>query len=945
MEEKILSQLEIIEKSINWINNSLDGKKQKKAYLEIVNCRRKLNKKKIATSSNPAAAIYGESQVGKSYLISSLLSENGNPFGILNENGVFHNFIEEINPPGNGTESTSVISRFSINYKPINPRYPIKAILLSPLDIILVLCDSFYNDINLKTSQHLHYLSAEEINSEISKLKYKFKDKPTRQNILSEDDILDMEDYFKEYFQKADIVIGSKFFDEIPLLISKINPDEWKDVFSLLWNKNEIFTTLLGNLINQCAELNFEREIYLPIESVLYAHGTLLDVKRLREIYDPADKIETQYSSTTNVLLLNKEEKNIPKSFLCALTAELVFSQSESLMNSKPFLNEIDLLDFPGARSRMEMPIEAIEEKTIPDLLLRGKVAYLFNKYSDSEKINVLIFCAKHEQTAQRTMPRLLNNWVNKVIGDNTSKRESFITNTKISPLFVVSTFFNVNLSYNPLQDKSSGGTPLKNRWFQRFTTTLAKEYLEKETYSWFEDWTKSQPDFKNIFLLRDFEKSETPSNIYKGFNENKKELEEIPTPIFPNFRKELRQSFLDYDFVKRHFENPIESWDEAESINKDGSKLIIDRLSIAAKNISKAVFEKRYTELNEITQKVTTELNKYFHSSDKDQELQKAKSTAGNIQFSLDTSFTAEGIKYFGQLMKELMIDEITVNELYRKILDNIEHRDVINLDKYSTYRQRVPVNKKDTAESYFERLCTHYEKTSVEQKDIFRKDLEKLQIDLNELISDNSNLIKNNALQLGEALIEYWFVYINLNNKDTIQKILKEGGNQAFEEISNMFQKLFKKLDLAKIIAEKIRSYVDETNKTDLPYEIIADISAELLNKCINTVGFEFIEEAELNDLQQANQQNNLGLVFEENKNPIENSIEELFTRIENWTNIIQSNPEEMKSLPNYCKYLNWNNRLKIGFVSVCNIPNYDVSSNEKLGAIIAEVENLKP
>ena len=945
MVENILKQLEIIEKSNVWIKNSLDGEKQKNAYRNLVNCRRKLNKKKFALEGNPAAALYGESQVGKSYLISSLLTENGKPFGIKNENGKFHNFIEEINPPGGGSESTSLISRFSVNYKPINSKYPIKAILLSPADLVLVLCDSFYNDINLKTSQNSHILSTEEIDKEVLKLKEKYKNKPIQQEVFSEDDVLDMQDYFGENFQKAEKVIGSKFFDEISLLIAKTSPIEWKEIFSLLWNNNETFTTLLDKLIAEFQKLNFEKELYLPIESVLCAHGTLLDVKRLREIYPESEKkIETSYSPTTSVLLPNNKELVFAKSFLCALTAELVFSQPESLLTSKPFLKETDLLDFPGARSRLETSLDAIEDKTIPDLLLRGKVAYLFNKYSDNEKINILIFCAKHTQVAQRIIPRLLNDWVNKILGDSADKREKFIANSKISPLFVIGTFFNENLSFNPLHDKAEGGTPLSNRWLQRFTTTLEKEYFEKVHYTWFENWTKSQPDFKNIFLLRDFEKSETPSNLFLGYNENKKELEEVPTPQFPNFRKKLRQSFLDYDFVKRHFENPVESWDEAASINKDGTNLIIDKLTVAANNINNAFLEKTLRELNEINQIAQTELQKHFHSNDKDEELQKAKFTAGNIQFKLASAFRADGIKHFGQLMKDLMIDEASVLELFRKTVDNIEHRDVINLDKYSAFRQSVPVLNDDSAETYFDRLCIHYEKTSEEQKNAFRAELAGLQIDLNELISNNSDLIKNNAQQLAEALIDYWFVYINLNDKYTIQEILAKEGNPALQEITDMFQKLFKKLGIANRIAEKIRRYVEGHNKSDLPYEIIADISAELLNKCVNTIGFEYLDESALNDLKEANLQNNLGLILEQNNNPKDNSVEELFTRIENWTDIIQSKPEEMQTLPSYRNYLEWYNRLKVGFVSVCDIPNYDIASNEKLGIIIAESKAIK-
>jgi hypothetical protein len=84
-------------------------------------------------------------------------------------------------------------------------------------------------------------------------------------------------------------------------------------------------------------------------------------------------------------------------------------------------------------------------------------------------------------------------------------------------------------------------------------------------------------------------------------------------------------------------------------------------------------------------------------------------------------------------------------------------------------------------------------------------------------------------------------------------------------------------------------------------------------------------------------------LGLVLELNTNPTEKSVSELFEKIENWTDIIQNNPEEMKSLPSYRNYLSWYNRLKVGFVSVCDIPNYDIVANEKLGSIIKESKTI--
>ncbi|MBU0490051.1 MAG: putative virulence factor [Bacteroidetes bacterium] len=938
MEKNIQKQLEIIERANAWVKTSLHGNKAKESYRNLVNCRRKLNKKKYAFDGNPAAAMYGESQVGKSYLISSLLSEEGKPFSITDENNVVHNFIEEINPQGGGSESTSLVSRFSVKYKPNNPKFPIKAVLLSPADIVLVLCDSFYNDIK---AIHDLTLDIATINSEIDAIQTRHKDRKPIQAFFVEDEVLDIQDYFACNLSKASNVLSSNLFEVISGIIERVQPFEWPEVFSLLWNRNEQFTKLFRSLITEFEKIHFSGTVFLPLNAVLYRYGTLLDVKRLHEINGTRDEVLPDYVPDTVVLLPDNSEKKCPKSYLCALTAELVFSQSESLIAKKPFLKETDLLDFPGARSRKTTPENNITQEVIPDFLIRGKVAFLFNKYSESEKINILLFCAKHEMAAQRAMPEMLNNWVGKTVGKTPEKREQFVSTSKIPPLFVIGTFFNVNLAFNPLLDKPGEQSSLDYRWNQRFDRTLASEMFNTEIYNWFNNWTTSQSDFKNIYLLRDFEKSETPSNLFKGYNENKREQEEVNPNQYPDFRQKLRKSFIEYNFVKRHFANPEESWDEAASINKDGTELIIKNLTIVANNINPARMVKMQSEINDINQTILAELLKHFHSNDKDEKLQKAKNIAGDIQFKLATAFSADKIKDFGQLMKELMIDESTVLSIFRKEVESLGHRDLLNLDTYSVFRIEMPVEKDDTAEKYFERLCVRYEKTTEERREEFRKELEAKQIDLDELIKGNSDLIKNNARQLADALIEYWLEYILLSEKQVVQQILAQ--DSALENIKDMYEKLFKKLCFSDRIAEKIRRYVEGYSKTDLPYEIVADISTELLNKCINTVGVEYLDDSEITSLRQANDNNNLGLVFDTFLDPTESSVEDLFERIENWTSIIQTRPEELRSLPNYRNYLTWSHRLKIGFVSVCDIPNYDVTANTHLREIIEECDTI--
>lgn len=944
MEQKIQAQLEIIGKSNTWVKNSLVGEKQKKTYRNLVDCRRKLNKKKFALEGNPAAAMYGESQAGKSYLVSALLSKSGKPFMVLDGLGKEYDFKNQINPRGNEMESTSVVTRFSTKYKWINQNFPVIAKLLSPMDIILVICEAYYN--NLKVNKPLSF---EELKERINSFDSIYKNMLECQDLIIEDDILDIEEYFNDNFSKLvyNNIKDAGFFEKLSVLVTKISPDEWSGVFSLLWNFNPQLTKLFEDLIIEYKQLSFTDTIYLPIDAVLRSKGTILDVSRLDEIYDSFKGQEVEYSEKSSVFYLDRsgdeQNKEFSKPYLCALTAELIFVLPDTLKKNKPFLEQTDLLDFPGLRRSENTNEDNITDLSLTTLLRRGRVDYLFNKYSSNERINTLLFCQKHSQSGQSVMPDKLNSWISKMIGKTSDERENF--KSPVSPLFVISTWFNKDLEFDFNNDRKGNIQSLNERWNQRFLKTLENEIFKVDTYSWLIDWTKSNPNFQNIFLLRDFDKSsEFNSQIYKGFNEFKEEKKEIIQDSYPTFRKDLKNSFICFDFVKRHFENPLESWDSAASMNEDGTKLIIEKLTIAADNINSARIEKTRTELKEISETILTELLKHFHSNDKDEELQKAKSIAGDIQFKLATAFRADGIKLYGQLMKELMIEEAAVLEHYREKIDDIEHRDVINLNIYNTYRLSVPVIENDNVDAYFERLCAHYEKTTEEQKEQFRIKLVAEDIDLEELINSNSHFIKNNAQQLAEGLLEYWLANVTLNNKHTIQQILASEGSSALQEITDMFQKLFKKLNLEGIISENIRRYIDVQHKTDVPYEIIADISAELLNKCINTVGFDYFDESEINDLREANENNNLGLQLEQPINSTEKSVSELFENIENWTDIIQTKPEEMKSLPNYRNYLAWSDRLKVGFVSVCDIPNYDIVANENLGDIIKECETQK-
>ncbi len=106
----------VIEDSMQWVAENVDPDKQKVTIYNLKKYRRTANRYEKAVPKRPSIAIFGQSQVGKSYLVSNLAkTPEGNSLEVVvpgqNEKV---DFIEKINPPGGGKEATGLVSRFTI---------------------------------------------------------------------------------------------------------------------------------------------------------------------------------------------------------------------------------------------------------------------------------------------------------------------------------------------------------------------------------------------------------------------------------------------------------------------------------------------------------------------------------------------------------------------------------------------------------------------------------------------------------------------------------------------------------------------------------------------------------------------------------------------------------------------------------------------------------------
>src|SRR5258707_10270460 len=103
-----------------------------------------------AAARRMCIGVFGPSQSGKSYLVSSLCKPPpGSPGGkeavIAEFDGQELDFLKEINPPGD-KESTGLVTRLSTRRRETPPGYPASLHLLSETELVRVLANSYLCD-------------------------------------------------------------------------------------------------------------------------------------------------------------------------------------------------------------------------------------------------------------------------------------------------------------------------------------------------------------------------------------------------------------------------------------------------------------------------------------------------------------------------------------------------------------------------------------------------------------------------------------------------------------------------------------------------------------------------------------------------------------------------------------------------------------------------------
>lgn len=970
MQTIIDNAIEQINQGSEWVikNAKVD---KKKSYKALVKERRALRKIRSIYDTKPTVVLYGQSQCGKSHLSSSLLSADGRPMQVVDRmNKTSYEFLTHLNPQGSG-EATGLITRFTTQLQPnVSREYPVHIKLMSIKDIALMLCDGYYRDIERREP-----FSPEAINQLLEELRSRMIS--MKQQYICEDDIGEIEEYFCNFSQDMYYALSADatdYFGELSMIIENLTEKDVILALNMLWNNDPNLSDRFKQMFEACKRMDFALDAYISFDELNNSKGkTLLDVGwlDLKDLHTMSSVCYKSYGGDFKSTV-------IAKTYLAAVCAEVILEvippiyedeanaidkeymllrekRNEKIQHINTILKEVDILDFPGARGRGGILSSTGFEAA---LLRRGKVGYYFNKYSSERKINSLLFCWEPNNFDAKPMEGILRSWVDIAIGRNEEERALYLSDMEVSPLFFIGTKFNLHLQAKT-DDRADNPRALNIRWDKWFDEQLSKDIVgvpmeqignnDNDNYKWFKSWIPATQNFDNCYLLRDFRYS---TNIFDGWTEASGKEGHRKEEPYTDFYIKLRDSFINHPFVKKHFHDAANRWDEASEANCDGSLPIARNLASIVGKIAAAATAKNMRDIREAITNVIAELKKHYYNTDTEEALKKALNAAARLQASLDNAF-ARDPHYFGRFMKAVTITEYAVHEVFADVFPTVT--DAGNVGDYVFIYMRAPgIKPNNSFDENMRILRAAYGFTNEEEcRQYFENNL---RINLEELFRRSEFGLQSPSRILAATLKTYWFEgWLRGSQRDRLCTML---GENSFEEMVDMLYSLFVKYEMERRVAKTIHNYVDTfgVNVQQLS-EMIADICSEMINKFVLTVGYDYYSEEEgvLDNLKEASSEHQIELNFgfiEEERQPANNKhIATIMSQMDDMERTRQmlispsshSIDELSAVIPGFRQSRRWSDLAKVGFVLTNDIPHYDVEANERLGRIIDECRTL--
>jgi hypothetical protein len=402
----------------------------------------------------------------------------------------------------------------------------------------------------------------------------------------------DLEDY-KEYVDSISQHLASGeelnrvFWPSAIDLAQNLEIEERAILYSFIWGRLEEFTKLYVTLYKALAQLGFPETAFTSIKAIYEEEikpdgrlNSVLHVDRLLGI------LSEEGGNTIPVISKEGKRAELPRPVLCALISELHAKVKES---PGDFMSNADILDFPGYRSRSKYENfkEAIKKPDeIKNCFIRGKVAYVFQRYSKNKEITIMLLCIKDSNMEIADLPEVVNAWINDTHGSTPEERWG-----KPICLFMVLTFFNVHFQ------RGEGEADLTKIWDNRLIASISQPFDKSD---WPKNWARqgrTVVPFSNSFWLLNVYRSINFLNVTSVSLDTGDEVllkpnqlagdEDVNTAyIAKGVREEmegwlnsLRDAHHKSSLVQSFFKEPEEAWEGVVLSEDGGCSYIISKL------------------------------------------------------------------------------------------------------------------------------------------------------------------------------------------------------------------------------------------------------------------------------------------------------------------------------------------------------------------------------
>lgn len=608
---------------------------------ELQKVRNQSRKLARAARRRMCVGVFGPSQAGKSYLVSILASRDGRPLQARFADKTY-DFLREINPPGN-RESTGLVTRFGLGLSDGSSEFPVRVRLLTQTDIVKILGNSFLLDFDHQKAEFVGPDGAA-IRKRLTELRAKAH--PTPVGDLDSDDVLDLIEYFDTFFAGVTAELRTDFWREAIDLAPRLSGHDRARLWSVLWYDFQPFTDLYLTLYDGLQKLSHAPEALLGMDALIPREKSIVDVLTLDRL--GADGDDTLLIRPKQADGRNSPDARLPRSLVCALTAELNVAIDEKPWD---FFDHTDLLDFPGARSRLKLAnlddvakTKGVAEGANPlrELLLRGKVAYLFQRYSAERELSAILLCIPDGNQEVRDLSDMMTAWIDQTIGATPADRAR-----QKNALFLVLTKMDREFEQKAGETEESR----RLRWSARLGNSLVNNFRGEWPLNW-----NGKP-FDNSFWLRN------PTVIDERLMDYEGGREVGIADSFAQRAGELRRHFVENEDVRRHFANPALAWDEAFRANDGGvAHLVKSLIPVCDPAIKRAQVR---GQLDVQLRRLVDRLAGFHSASDGDARAKKRdlvhtvlRGLANVIQQQL-----------FGELIAALQVADTALREIYFRI------------------------------------------------------------------------------------------------------------------------------------------------------------------------------------------------------------------------------------------------------------------------------------